>query len=274
MVAQKRTTKKVSPKATTKKKVTAKATTKKVTPKASTTKTAATPRKTAKATTITAGALADAHVDPAALQAYEDLLAELKDAESDAMHGWDRKYEAAGEIIDKKLFLLSPYGSADAWCRALLGGEALRSVQRNARVAKYCSPHEETKYGTAKLDAVLTYLDVRTQGVKSGPLKIDLAELRIPVMVDGKTSKRSIQAATIKQILAAARGEEAGAKVARTPLEHGFASALAGDPDLAEVSVRVADGRVSFGRVPLTALARFTKAVRAVDWEAIVHADD
>lgn len=229
--------------------------------------------KKAKATGVTAAQLDDANVDPAALKTYQDLIAELKDADSDAMHGWDRKYEAAGEILDKKLFLLSPYGTADKWCRAMLGGEPLRSVQRNARVAKYCSPNEETKYGTAKLDAVLTYLDAQTHGLKAGPLKVELAALRIPVAIDGKKTKLPIHEATIKQILAAARGEEAGGKQARTPLEQGFASALAGDPDLHEVSIRVADGRVSFGRVPLTALLRFAKAVREVDWEAIVHGD-
>jgi hypothetical protein len=245
--------------------------------KTSTKKAAPKPAAKPKGTKPAAGAaapLADAHVDPAALKTYEDLVAELKDADSDAMHGWDRKYEAAGEILDKKLFLLSPHGTADKWCRAMLGGEPLRSVQRNARVAKYCSPNEETKYGTAKLDAVLTYLDAQTHGFKSGPLKVDLAALRIPAVVDKKKTKLSIEEATIKQILAAARGEEAGAKQARTPLEQGFASALAGDADLKEVSIRITDGRVSFGRVPLTALLRFVKAVREVDWEAIVHGDD
>lgn len=42
---------------------------------------------------------------------------------------------------------------------------------------------------------------------------------------------------------------EAGTQQARTPLEHGFAAALAGDADLEEVSLRVSDGRVSFGRI-------------------------
>lgn len=236
-------------------------------------KPAAKPRK-AKTTTVTAAILAAADVDPAALEAYETLLAELEDAEGDAMRGWDRKYEAAGEILDKKLFLLSPHGTADKWCRAMLGGEPLRSVQRNARVARYCSPDEEKKYGPAKLDAVLTYLDAQTHGLKTGPLKVDLAALRVPVVVDGKKAKLPIEKASVKQILAASRGEEAGAKQARTPLEKGFASAFAGDADLEGVSIRIADNRASFGRVPLTALARFAKAIREVDWEAIVRGDD
>lgn len=212
--------------------------------------------------------LADAHVDPATKDAYEALLAEIADADRDEKHGWDRKYEAIGEVLDKKLFLLSAHGTAQRWCAATLG-ETYRSVVRNVRVARYCSPEDEHDYGTAKLDAVLTYLDARTHGLNSGGLKVSLKKLRIPVVEGKKTRQVPLAEATVQQITAAARREQAGSKRSRrSPIEAAFAAPLAGDRDLREVRVRVSDSKLSFGGVPLSALDRFLKAVKGVDWEA------
>lgn len=219
--------------------------------------------------TLDSALLASAAVDPAAKKAYEGLLREIEDADRDAMHGWDRKYEAAGEVLEKKLFLLSPHGTAAKWCQAMLGGETYRSVLRNVRVARFCSPDDEHKYGTAKLDAVLTYLEAKTHGLKQSGVKVSLSALRIPVSEKGKLRRLSIEQASLQQIRLAARSEQAGSKNSRrSPLEAAFAKPLSGDGDLKEVSVRVSDGKVHFGSVPLTALARFAKLIRAVDWEA------
>lgn len=206
-------------------------------------------------------------VDPALRKAYDRLLKEIDAADRDAARGWDRKYEAAGEVLDKKLFLLSPYGTAEKWCQAVLQGDTYRTALRNVRVARYCSPEDEHKYGTAKLDAVLTYLDTKTHGLKAGSLKVDLEKLRIPV-VEKKTVRRlRIKEASVKQILAAARGESAGKKLSRSPLEEVFVKPFAKDRDLKAVSVRVSDGTVHFGGVPLSALARFARIVREAKWE-------
>lgn len=241
------------------------------TAKPSAAKRSATKRSAAKARASTTGTSPDplgaaAQVDPAAKKAYAELLAEIQDADHDAMRGWDRKYEAAGEVLDKRLFLLSPFGTAAKWCDAVLK-EPYRTVTRNVRVARFCSPDDEHRYGTTKLDALLRYLEAQTHGLKTS-VKVDLAQLRIPVR-EGQTTKHILFAdASVQQLAVAAKGEQAGTRTRRTPLEAAFAQPMAADADLRAVSVRVSDGRVHFGGIPLTAVARFSKLLAGVDWES------
>jgi len=213
-----------------------------------------------------------ARVDPAMQKRYEELLAEISHADTDAMRGFDRKYEAVGEVLDSKLYLLSPYGTPEKWTLGDLG-EKYRSARRNVRVAQYCSPDDEHRYGTAKLDAVLTYLDAKTHGLTEH-LPVALAKLRIPVTRGGKALRLSIEDATFDEINAAAKGDRAGTKGSRrSPVEAAFAAALAKDKELAKATVRVRDGSASFGAVALTALDRFAKALRGVDWRKAVAAE-
>jgi len=203
---------------------------------------------------------------------YDALLAEIVDARRDEARGFDRKYEAADEVLRSKLFLLSPYGTAQKWVAAVLHDE-YRTGLRNIRIARYCSPDEEMRWGTTKLDAVLTYLDAQTHGSSDG-VKVALASLRIPVTRDGKTVRTSLEDATVVEILAAAKRTKSGTKnTRRSPVERAFAKALAGDKELRNATVRVHDGKVSFGAVSLTALERFAKALRAVDWRSALGED-
>src|SRR5262249_51624749 len=128
--------------------------------------------------------LAAATVDPKMQKRYDALLAEIKAGDHDEMHGIDRKYEAAGEIIDAKLFLQSPWGTVDTWAPAVLKVTA-RPAQRYVRVARYCAPDDEQRYGTAKLDALLQYLDATTHGAKHS-VKVALDKVRVPVTRGGK----------------------------------------------------------------------------------------
>lgn len=89
----------------------------------------------------------------------------------------------------------------------------------------------------------------------------------------GKTMRVKFADATVKQILAAAKGEQAGSKHSRrSPAEVAFVTPLGKDKELRSVSVRGGDGKVYFGGVPLTALARFLTAVRGVDWRKALPA--
>jgi len=226
-----------------------------------------TPRKTttSRRAPSTKSKLVAATVDPKMQQRYDALLAEIHTADRDEMRGFDRKYEAAGEIIDAKLFLLSLWGTVETWAPEVLKVNA-RTAQRYVRVARHCSPDDEQRYGTAKLDALLQYLDATTHGTKRS-VKVALDKLRIPVTRGGKELRVSLDDVTVKELIAASKSETSGSKSSRrTPVEATYADALRGDKELASVTVRVTDGKASFGGVPLTAMDRFVKAVRAVDW--------
>jgi hypothetical protein len=229
-------------------------------------------RKTTKRNVRTAGVMTA--VDPAKKKRYDALVAEIAASDLDEMRGWDRKYEAVGTIIDERLYLLSDHGTAKQWVEAVLG-EGYRQAMRNIRVARYCSPEDEHTYTPTKLDAAITYLEARTHGPVKGRLPVKLASLHIPVTRNGHERSVPLDDATVPEILAAAKGATSTGKkpARRSPAEHAFAANIASDKRFKAVTVRVADGSVTFGRIPLGDLSAFLSLVRAVDWQAAAGTD-
>ncbi len=82
-----------------------------------------------------------------------------------------------------------------------LPGEDLRSVLRNARVARYASPDEETKHGTSKIDAAIDYIEGKNGRQAAGRIPVDFAKLRIPI----EKGSVAFAEATVQQIHDAAR---------------------------------------------------------------------
>jgi hypothetical protein len=211
-----------------------------------------------------------AAVDPERKRRYDDLVRQITEAKLLGARGYDQKYEAADEVLRSSLFLLTPHGTAAAWCEAVLE-ESYRSVARNARIARHFSPDAEARYSVQRLEAYLSLLEAQNGGPLTGPLKIDLDAVRIPVKRDGATRRLpllEVQPAELAKLAREASGESAPARARRSPIEQAFAGALHNEDAFAEVTVRVHDNKLSIGGVPLSHLDVALKILRAVDWQA------
>lgn len=209
-------------------------------------------------------------IDRALRRRYEEQLAVVRRTARGAASAFDERWEAVAEILehDPPLYLAGGYASARAFLQAQLG-ETLRSALRFVRVARYASPVEEARYGVAKLDAVLGYLEART-GPLRGRLPVDFRKLRLSVRRDGRARRLAVADATVAEIRAAARAlrRQAGAAGARqSPVVRAVTAALPRGP-LSEVRVRLAAGRLSFTNLPLDALPAFAAALAQVELPA------
>jgi hypothetical protein len=78
--------------------------------------------------------------------------------------------------------------------------EPERTAYRNVRVAKYASPAEEARYGVAKLDLVINYVEAKLGAPAKGRVPIDFAKVKIPVQRAGEERRVGIEEATAKEI--------------------------------------------------------------------------
>lgn len=148
---------------------------------------------------------------------YEALLREIDVASIDEHRGWDRKWEAAGEILAKKLFVFDDEAPvASQWVEKHLG-ETHRTAVRNARVAKIASPDEEKKYTVTKLDLAYTIelaklgAAAKEKGVSwkapEAPIAVDFAKLRYEVERDGETHTVDLEEIRAEELRAIQRGD-------------------------------------------------------------------
>jgi hypothetical protein len=114
-----------------------------------------------------------------------------------------------------------------------------------------------------KLDAALGYIEAKLgKPLAHPPLPVSLDRLRIPTAEGGT---KSLESATVAEI-AAATGKltSASRKKPKTPARAALEKALEAISSLAGVRVSESQGAVSFGAVPLAALARFASALAKV----------
>lgn len=210
------------------------------------------------------------NVDHAAAR-YAELLQAM------TMHGvhesrsWDAYWEAVDEVLEGKLFLLSPNREehmATNWCLAHTK-QTLDVCRRNALVARFCSPDDELQYGTAKLFAVLRYIDKKVAPLpEKGGLKLRLDALRIPIVRDGKKLSLAIDAATIDEINALANDRTDASRTKASPTTLAFQRAFKGVRGFEDSDFVVRDGQLTVRNIPLSHLEAFAKLVRGVDWES------
>lgn len=119
---------------------------------------------------------------------------------------WVDIWEAALEIVERKLFVAGGYGSvATFFSDHMKVGRKI--AERNIRVVKYASLDDEHTYGVAELDAVLAYLEAR-HGKIRGRLPVALERVRIPVVRFGEEENVPISDATVADIEAATEALE------------------------------------------------------------------
>ena len=114
---------------------------------------------------------------------------------------WVEIWEAAGEIVERKLFKEGKYKSANDFFERHMKVDRTVAA-RNVRIAKYASIEDERTYGADLLDALLDYLEARHGKIK-GRLPIKLDEIRIPVVRFGEEERAALSDVTVADLEAA-----------------------------------------------------------------------
>jgi hypothetical protein len=193
---------------------------------------------------------------------YHALLREIDVASIDEHRGWDRKWEAAGEILARKYFIFDDEApTASQWVVKHLG-ETHRTSVRNARVAKVASPDEEKKYTVSKLDVAYSIelaklsADAKDKGVAwkapEEPIPVDFASLRYKIVRDGVEHTVDLEEITLDELRAVQRGDsrDGGAQDARaSELLKDVLSLLTKKNGLSNVSASERDNEFNFGHV-------------------------
>ena len=201
-------------------------------------------------------------VDPKLKKLYDDLVAVIAEASRKEALDFDRRWEAAGRIVDHDppLYTIGGYANADAFYRQVMQEEP-RNARRYARVAKYASPADEERYGNSKLDAALGFIEAKLgHPLEHPPLPVAFDRLRIPVT--GGT--KSLESASVPEINAATSKLTASwHKKPKTPAQSALGAQIAKIDSLRGVRVHEHAGVLSFTGVPLGAIHHFIRALTA-----------
>ena len=176
-----------------------------------------------------------------------------------------------GELIASELFRISGAKTAAEWLEANVE-EPYRTAMRNVRVAQFADPDDEATWGVTKLDAAIGLVEAKLGAPVAGKLPVAFDKLRIPVERDGETRRLGLDAVETPEIAAATDAIRRGEGKARTrgsPVEQAFVSALRDVAVLRTIRVRLVDGHVSFGHIPLPHLDVAIRTIAIVDWRAL-----
>jgi hypothetical protein len=203
-------------------------------------------------------------VDATLKRRFDALSTQVRAAKSRGASAFDALWEAVGEIVehDPPLYVVAGYGSAPEYFREELG-ETARNAWRFIRVAKLASPREETKYGTTKLDAALSYLEAKVGApIAHPPLPVAFERLRIPVKSD-KDGRKTVPLAEarVEDVVAATRALSKKERAPTSSAEAALREAMARHVGLRDVGVRVRNGLATFTGVPIGAIDVFAEVV-------------
>lgn len=183
--------------------------------------------------------------DPQRKKRFERLQQALRTAKLEELRGFDEYWENVAEIVEAGLHVYGGYDTAEAFVRAETE-QNWRSALRYMRVAKHASPNEEQKYGVAKIDAALSYIEAKLGAPVRGTLPIRLDALKVSVVRDGAQKRLGLLDLTVRELntatraLLASSGSEA--RTRRSPIELAFAKSLASEKTLKETTVRFVEG--------------------------------
>jgi len=203
-------------------------------------------------------------VDRALKQRWDKALSTVKASKQKGASAFDDLWETVGEVVehDPPLYLAGGFSTARAFFTAHFE-ETERTAYRNIRVAKYASPAEEARYGVAKLDLVLSYIEAKLGAPAKGRLPVDFASVKIPVKRDGEERKLGIEEATAQDIAAATRDLTRAAKKTpkkASPVVVALTKAFS-KGSLRAVTVRFANGKLSLGGIDPASLPALIQAL-------------
>lgn len=201
-------------------------------------------------------------VDATLKKRWDELKKVIDSAKSRGASDWDALWEAAAAIVEHEppLFVVGGYKNDREFFDEVLGEKA-RNAYRNIRVAKFASPREETRYGVAKLDAALAYIEAKIGApLVEPPLPIAFDRLRI-----GKR-RLTLENARREDVEAATRELTKKHAEPTSSAERAAREAFAKHPALKDVRVRVRNGLVTFTSVPAGGMEAFRATLAKVSW--------
>ena len=202
-------------------------------------------------------------VDAKLKKAYDDLVAVIAKASRTEMEDFDRRWEAAGAIVDHDppLYVVGGHRNAAEFFRAVMKEEP-RSASRYVRVARFASPRDEERFGVAKLDAALGFVEAKLgKPLAHPPLPVALDRVRVPVE-NAETATKSLDDASVAEITAATgKLTSASRKKPKTAVRSAIEKSLARVSSLKGVRVAERNGNLSFEGVPVAALDGFARAL-------------
>jgi len=203
-------------------------------------------------------------IDRALKRAWDEAAARLERAQREGAGAFDELWETVGAILDHDppLYLAAGLSTARAFL-ARYTHESERTAKRFIRVARYASPLEEERYGIAKLDAAIAYVEAKLGVPAKERVPIDWKNLRIPVTREAEVRRLPLDEVTVEELRATTRALTRRRPTARPgtpPLVAAITSALPA-PLRREVKVRLSGDRLTLSNIPRAALADLAHAL-------------
>jgi len=225
-------------------------------------------KRTGKATRKARPARVEVVIDRKSKLAWEALSKAMHDAKREESSGFDAYWEAVQAIIDHTppLYLAGGFTTVRAFLAEMVG-EKERTAFRMMRVARFASPDDETRYGTSKLDAALTYLAAKGLALDGPKIPVDFARLKIPARRDGKAHLLGLADATVAEIAAATRSlmrKGRAPKRASSRVQGAIEAGLRKSVALRKVGVQHARGEITVRGIPDGQWEAFVKAAAKV----------
>lgn len=207
-------------------------------------------------------------IDRKSKLAWEALSKAMHDAKRDESSGFDAYWEAVQAIIDHTppLYLAGGFPTVRAFLAKVVG-EKERTAFRMMRVARFASPDDETRYGTSKLDAALTWLAAKGLQLDGPKIPVDFARLKIPATREGKALQLGLADATVAEIAAATRAlarKGRAPKKTASPVQGAIEAGLRKSAALRKVGVQHARGEITLRGIPEGQWDTFVKTAAKV----------
>lgn len=198
-------------------------------------------------------------VDAKLKKLWDEGVHTIEQAKGLGAQAFDKLWEAVEHVAthEPPLWAIGGYGSAAEFYREVLG-ETERTAQRNMRVAHFATAEQEEKFGVAKLDAALAFLEAKNGAPLDGRQPLAFGRIEIPA----GGAKKTLFDATVEEIRAATR--DAGTKEKRRPKSAALsavAKTLGASKSLSSIAATEHAGLLSFRGVPIAALGQFASAV-------------
>jgi hypothetical protein len=213
-----------------------------------------------------AGAQSVVAVDEGLKARWKEALARYVRARTEETEGWDARYEALGEILDSDppYFLAGGYKTAAAFLKAEVPDQDERTVRMYIRVARYFDPEDESRFGVAKLDLLLRYMDAAGE-IPLVPAKIDPAKRKVKVPNGKGTRIVAFADCSAEDLRSAARVAAArkGKAAPSLPRSVKVVKEVLARAKLASVAVRVRGDRIDLTGIEWRNLASLGAALAA-----------
>ncbi len=203
-------------------------------------------------------------VDAAMKRRYDALAAVITRTTRSESSAFDERYEAIGEILDSDppLWVAGGFSTIPDFIAAVVR-EPGRTVRRMVRVARFASPAEEARYGVAKLDAALSYIEAKTGDSVKSRLPIDWRALRIPIRRGGRERRVPFADVTVDELHAAARALRRPQQHPKDALQKSIEAALR-TARVEGVRVHTVHGRVNVTGIAPADVAKVGRALATV----------